>query len=484
MTQQAESDDQLAAMRAAVARADLTVEQLWLRYFALGGSDGPIDIEGYLEGLLPLSPQQRDILAVAVNERLDELFWPHRVPYVNSVREPLPRAGALTALVQLLEETRARPSERLAAVAVEAGRALGVDATLYLVDDDQRVLTLVPDTPVTPQPAEQLGVDATLAGRAFRSVETIASATDGEKTLWVPLLDDVERLGVVKVVVRETRELFDPALRRQCEWFAHLLAHLVALETRYGDVLDAYRRDHPRTAAAELTWQIVPPTTAGVPGITVAAQIEPSDRAGGDAFDYALSTSTAQISILDAMGHNLSAGLIAATALAGLRAARRAGRDLNGQAEIVDELIRDSCPANAYVTGVLATIDLDTGVLTYLSAGHIHPLILRNGRIVRRLDGGRRLPFGFGSGPVVVAEEALEPGDWVILHTDGITDARDHTGEFFGEERLSDFLRREAASGHPPPETVRRLLHAILDHHHGTLNDDATVLIARWAPSG
>jgi serine phosphatase RsbU (regulator of sigma subunit) len=484
VTPQAESDEQLAAMRAAIARADLTVEQLWLRYFALGGSDGPMDLEGYLEGLLPLSPLQRDILAVAVNERLDELFWPHRVPYVNSVREPLPGAGALTALVQLLEETRSKPSERLGAVAVGAGRALGVDATLYLVDDDQRVLTLVPDAPVPVDRPEQLGVDATLAGRAFRSVKTIASAAEGEKTLWVPLLDDVERLGVVKIVVRETRELFDPALRRQCEWFAQLLAHLVALESRYGDVLDAFRRGHPRTAAAELTWKIVPPTTAGVPSITVAAQIEPSDRAGGDAFDYALSTSTAQISILDAMGHDLSAGLITATALAGLRAARRDGMDLNDQAEIVDGPIRDSCPANAYVTGVLASVDLHTGVLTYLSAGHVDPLILRNGRIVRRLDGGRRLPFGFGTGPVVVAQEALEPGDWIVLHTDGITEARDDAGEFFGEERLTDFLRREAAAGHPPPETVRRLLHAILDHHQGRLIDDATVLIARWAPPG
>jgi serine phosphatase RsbU (regulator of sigma subunit) len=351
------------------------------------------------------------------------------------------------------------------------------------------VLTLVPDAPTHaesrgPEATERLGVDSTLAGRAFRSVETIASGADGEKTLWVPLLDDVERLGVMKVLVRETRELFDPALRKQCEWFAHLLAHLVALESRYGDGLDSYRRDHARTAAAELTWKIVPPTTAEVPGITVAAQIEPSDRAGGDAFDYALSTSRAQISILDAMGHDLSAGLLAATALAGLRAARRDGMDLNEQAEIVDGLIQEMCPTNVYVTGVLATLELESGVLTYLSAGHIGPVILRDGRIVKRLDAGRRLPFGFGSGPVTVAREALEPGDWVVLHTDGITEARDAAGEFFGEERLSDFLRREAAARRPPPETVRRLLHAILDHHHGALNDDATVLIARWLPRG
>jgi serine phosphatase RsbU (regulator of sigma subunit) len=76
------------------------------------------------------------------------------------------------------------------------------------------------------------------------------------------------------------------------------------------------------------------------------------------------------------------------------------------------------------------------------------------------------------------------PGDWLILHTDGITEARDEAGNFFGEARLVDFLRREAASSHPPPETVRRLVHAVLRHQHGILQDDASVLLAEWDSRG
>jgi hypothetical protein len=53
-------------------------------------------------------------------------------------------------------------------------------------------------------------------------------------------------------------------------------------------------------------------------------------------------------------------------------------------------------------------------------------------------------------------------------------------GYFFGEERLVDFLRREAASERPPPETVRRLVHAVVRRQRGVLQDDATVLLARW----
>jgi serine phosphatase RsbU (regulator of sigma subunit) len=83
---------------------------------------------------------------------------------------------------------------------------------------------------------------------------------------------------------------------------------------------------------------------------------------------------------------------------------------------------------------------------------------------------------------MAVAEEVLQPGDWLILYTDGVTEARDASGAFFGERRLADFLMRQAAAGHSPPETVRRLVRAVLDHQGGLLQDDASILLACWGP--
>jgi serine/threonine protein phosphatase PrpC len=74
----------------------------------------------------------------------------------------------------------------------------------------------------------------------------------------------------------------------------------------------------------------------------------------------------------------------------------------------------------------------------------------------------------------------LEPGDWLALHTDGVTEARSAHGTLFGEARLADHLERAAADDQPPPETVRRLLSSVLAHQDGVLQDDATVLLARW----
>ena len=82
---------------------------------------------------------------------------------------------------------------------------------------------------------------------------------------------------------------------------------------------------------------------------------------------------------------------------------------------------------------------------------------------------------------MTIDEEVLQPGDWLALYTDGITEARDASGAWFGEERLVDFLTREIAAGQPPPETVRRLTQAVLDHQNGVLQDDASILLACWS---
>ena len=74
----------------------------------------------------------------------------------------------------------------------------------------------------------------------------------------------------------------------------------------------------------------------------------------------------------------------------------------------------------------------------------------------------------------------LEPGDAVLLYTDGVIEARTPAGELFGLERLADLAEREAASGQPAEELVRRLVRAVLDHQASDLRDDATLLLVQW----
>jgi stage II sporulation SpoE-like protein len=476
----AHEDEQQRLLVVGYQRAELTMEQLWLRYFALGGDAGLMEVEAYLHGLMPLPALQRDILAHAINERLDELVWSRRVPYNRTIRDGRPAAGPLAALVTLLEGTHREPPDRLPAIVADAGHALGVQIVIYLVDYDQR--TLIPLPSRDSIGGEPLGVDTTLAGRAFRLVDIVPTDAEDRPRLWVPLLDGVERLGVLDVALLTSGDLRDPRLREQCRWLSALIGHLVTITTHYGDGLDTARRQQPRTPAADLIGELLPPLTAGTDTFVLAGLVQPSYAVGGDAFDYALSHTTASLAIFDAMGHTtLNAGLIAAAVLAAYRSARRDGRGLYDQARAIDDTIVGQFRRGPFATGVLAELELTTGRLRYLAAGHPHPLVLRSGKVVKPLTSGRRPPFGVDTPEFTIAEETLQPGDWLVLHTDGITEARNHTGEHFGQTRLIDFLEREVAAAHPP-ETVRRLTHAVMAHQKGQLQDDATILLAHWTP--
>ena len=475
--ERASPDDlERSALQAARERAGLTIEDLWIRYFGLGGDADLMDVDAYLSGLTLLPDLQRDILAHAVNERLDEVIAHHRVPYSRVIRPAQPSTGPLAALVTLLGAAGSAPPERLPTLAAAAGRVLGVGVLVHLIDPEQRHLVLMP-TGDSPGGSRQ-GVDSTLAGRAFRAVRILSSERDG--SFWVPVLDGADRLGVLEVTPASSADLHDPALRQQCQWLASLLGHLIASMDPYGDELQRARLSRPRTPSAELIWQQLPPLTAGTDAVVLAGMLEPSYDIGGDAFDYAFSEHTVSVAIFDAVGHGLPAGLMAAAALAGYRSARRATRSVDDQALAIDEVVSECFSFSAFVTGVLAELDVLSGRLRYVNAGHPQPLLLRNGRVVKELTGGRRVPFGLGPAGLTVGEEILQPGDWLALYTDGVTEARDAAGAWFGEERLVEFLTHEIAAGQPPPETVRRLTQAVLTHQNGVLQDDASILLACW----
>ncbi|MEU8639466.1 PP2C family protein-serine/threonine phosphatase [Amycolatopsis sp. NPDC048633] len=358
---------------------------------------------------------------------------------------------------------------------------VGMSAQLYLVDLGQRELH-----PVRPQDGSALSVDATLAGRAFGRIEIVIAAAEGDRPcLWLPVLDGTERLGALRLTLPAGADPQDKTLRGNCWTLAGQIAHLILSKQLYSDLFHRVRRAKPLSVAAELLWQLLPPKVFATDKVVIAAAMEPYDQVGGDGFDYAVDGNHASVAIFDAMGHDLHAGLTTSMALAATRNARRGGADLIGAAELADRTIAAHRPSDSmsYATAFLAHLDLDTGELHYLNAGHPPPAVLRNGRVVRLLDTVSRTPLGLGDlqrrEPVVRCEQ-LQPGDRVLFYTDGVTEARSPQGEQFGMERLADLTERHEAAGLPAPETLRRVVRAVLEHQDGRLQDDATLLMLEW----
>ncbi len=394
-----------------------------------------------------------------------------------------PRGGStLHALMSLLESTHLAPPDLIPDAVDTAISHLDASGVLFLADYSDTVL--VPMVGADRARPDLLAVDATLAGRAYRLLTVQTSVSDGVGLIWMPVIDGVERLGVLQVSVTDAGRLEDDVFLHDVWSFAHLLGHLVSILDEYGDAVDAVRRQTPRTVSAELIWQLLPPLTSGTSKVVVSGRLEPSSEVGGDVFDYALSDSRAQFAIFDATGHDLHSGLAAATALAAYRNSRREGHGLFEQTEAVHRAVGDEFAGRMFATGVLGTLDLDTGELRYIAAGHPPPLVLRRGHVVKVLDSGRRPLLGLDMAAANVAVEWLEPDDVLVLYTDGITEARDAERQFFGLDRLVDFVEREASDGVPLPEIVRRVGRRILEHQNGILQDDATILLIQWTSNG
>jgi sigma-B regulation protein RsbU (phosphoserine phosphatase) len=126
---------------------------------------------------------------------------------------------------------------------------------------------------------------------------------------------------------------------------------------------------------------------------------------------------------------------------------------------------------------VVASLDPATGALRYVNAGHNPPLLLRaNGSVESLRTGG----FLLGVFPEAVYEEAglnVDPGDLLVLYSDGVTEAMDPENQEFGEERLTAFLAEHRSL--PPEDLVDRLISSVRDFSQGKPGDDVTVAVVR-----
>jgi hypothetical protein len=387
-------------------------------------------------------------------------------------------AGPLAGLLEAAH--LAVPDEVPGLVDAQARHLGAYDTNVLLVDVEQESLHPLPRR--DGEVHEPVAIDGTIAGRCFQLIRVERSATPDGELVWVPLVDGTERLGVLELAFRPGDA---DAVIDDLRDLAGLAAEVVMTKTSYGDFFHKARRTRPMSPSAELLWRQLPPLTFATAEMSIAALLAPPYEVGGDAFDYGVGRSTAHVAILDAMGHGLGAGLLATIALAAHRNSRRLDADLPTAVAAIDRTIAAEYDDCSFVTGVFARLDIASGTFHYSVAGHPRPLLLRGGRIVRELDaaanGG---PLGLGTGKWPAAVEQLEPGDRVLMYTDGVVEARDVSGAFFGDERLAEFIVEASRAGAPPPETLRQLFRAILAHQAGALQDDATVLIVEWRGPG
>ena len=378
------------------------------------------------------------------------------------------RGGAGGDVASLLDSLEGLDGSRLPHALEEAASAMGMSGmSILLADLQERFLLAWPD-----DGSEPVVIDGTLPGRVFQRG---TPARDGSGRWWFPVGDGHQRLGVLAVGLSSE----DPEGLRRGGRLATMAGLLVVSRSAYCDDIVTRRRLRPLSVAAELRWALMPPRVMASPQVTVAGILEPAYEIAGDSFDYSLDDDRLCLAVFDAMGHGMTASRLATVAIASYRHSRRVGLGLVETYRAMDELVADAFGDGTFVTGHMAELDLATGRLSVLNAGHPRPLLIRGGT-AHELAFTPATPVGLGFVEAELGEVRLERGDALLVLSDGVIEARSAGGDIFGVERVGDLAVRALAGGETIAETARRLIQSVLEHRGVALEDDATLLLARW----
>jgi serine phosphatase RsbU (regulator of sigma subunit)/CHASE2 domain-containing sensor protein len=222
---------------------------------------------------------------------------------------------------------------------------------------------------------------------------------------------------------------------------------------------------------------------AGEERFELDALLVPARTVGGDFYDcFLVGPDRLFFLVADVSGKGLAASLFMALSKALLKsAALRAGGDPAAVlAQANAEIARDN-PEDFFVTAFAGLLDLRSGRLEFCNAGHLPPYACRPGGAPRRLEHPGGPPLCVAERyPYASAIHELAPGEWLCVVTDGVTEASDPAGAFYGSARLEDLLRRSAQAG-PERMTTAISQDVRAFAREAEQSDDLTLLCLRWS---
>lgn len=375
----------------------------------------------------------------------------------------------------LLDRAQQMPPQLIAPlIAEEVARIGGREVSILLQDYGQELLVPLPGSELRvgePQP-----IADSPAGRAFLRMEVIEVPQADAVRMHLPLLDGSDEVGVMAL----TLDSVDDDDRRLLRRLSGLVADLLVTKSAYTDQFFQARRREPMSLAAEMQWSLLPPLAMSVPQVGVAGILEPAYNVAGDSFDYALNDNILHVAVVDAMGHDLEAATMATVAVGAYRHARRADISLAEKYAFMDQAVARQFGPEHFVTAQMMQLNVATGHLDWVNAGHPPPLLIRNHKVVRALEGPTTLPVGFGGDQPRVSEHRLQRGDQLLCYTDGVIEEHEDGAELFGEERLIRCVNLMGQVEEGVRAEVRWLSHTLKEERGGRTSDDATLFLIEW----
>ena len=367
------------------------------------------------------------------------------------------------------------PPHHIGSLIADVVGRLGGRAPQILLEDYGQLL-LVPLRCAGLTDGDPQDIDASVAGRCFLDAQPVEVPEDDGVRIHLPLLDGGDQVGVMAV----TLDRLDDDGRRLLGRLSALVADLLVTKHGYSDLFSVTRRVEPMSVAAEIQWSLLPPLAMIMPRVALAGLLEPAYDVAGDSFDYALNGDILHMVMIDAMGHGLGAATMATVAIGAYRHARRLGTGLSEIYAAMDSAMAQQFGPDHFVTAQMMRLDTITGRLHWVNAGHPAPILVRDHRVLRRLDAPTTLPVGLGGAEPEVSELVLERGDRVLCFTDGLIEEHALGEKQFGEDQLIDWVNQLERTGRGVRAVARSLSHTLMRARGGNTTDDATLLLVEW----
>ncbi len=307
-----------------------------------------------------------------------------------------------------------------------------------------------------------------------------------EHLLGVPIEVDGVVKGILVVGDKESRKGVGPfpeSDRRTLELLANQAA--IALENAelHRQALEKERLEHEIELASDIQRRILPKGVPMVAGWELAGWNRPARHIGGDYFDFLELEPGRRLGLVvgDVSGKGVPAALLVSTLHSSLRLlAERISICPELFTRLNDHILDSSAP-NKFITLFVAELDLASGELGYVNAGH-NPALLKRARGPIEQLGAGGLPLGLLPGSSYRVERMrLEPGDLLCLYSDGITEATTLDDEEFGVERLAELI--EAGREQPVDRLLARIGESVTEFAAGApQGDDQTLLLLRRRP--
>ena len=239
------------------------------------------------------------------------------------------------------------------------------------------------------------------------------------------------------------------------------------------------RTRHEMSLASGIQSSLLPRSLPQTPHFELHALTRPCQTVGGDYYDViALPGGRYGFTVADVSGKGLPAAMMAVMLQGAFDAVAAGDPNLEELFQRVNDYLCERTPSEMYATLFYGVLD-PAGRFDFVNAAHPAPLVLRASGEVTLL-GSSNFPIGmFPDIRFTMQTAQLQPGDQVVIFSDGVTEAQNTSRDFFGEARLKEFL--EASPELPVQETCGRIVEAV-EHFAGLAPqaDDITVVIARF----